>query len=317
MTIEFPIKGRITYENLPEIIQELSKPLPIEAIQHVDRQTSKKGYDATGYGYQYVVNRLNEVVPGHWRAIEEMDEPEMREIKSGAMYRRTCRMTIEIGNWHFIDGQNVFEVLATGTNYGGHDALNDTDARKGAYGNAFKKAAAMLGIGRKAFEGTLDEDYFSAEAQETGAYAEAQRQYQNRQQPKQGAGNKQLPRKKTSAQKQGGELNAYKELAEQNQKPQETRPVNQRGRFFAIATKRGLKEKMQKALVFGFTGKESRKEVTDEEFKVIADFLNNATNEEIKQAIDDAVKAKIDQQQPDTSDPTDDEIMKLLGEGVA
>lgn len=130
---------------------------------------------------------------------------------------------------------------------------------------------------------------------------------------------KQQPRNnQPAAQKQGnGELNAYKELAEQNQKPQETRPVNQRGRFFAIAAKRGLKEKVQKALVFGFTGKSSRSAVTDEEFKVIADFLNNATNEEIKRAIDDAVKAKVDQQQPDTSDPTDDEIMKLLGEGVA
>jgi hypothetical protein len=130
---------------------------------------------------------------------------------------------------------------------------------------------------------------------------------------------KQQPRNnQPAAQKQGnGELNAYKELAEQNQKPQETRPANQRGRFFAIAAKRGLKEKMQKALVFGFTGKESRKEVADEEFKVIADFLESATNEEIKRAIDDAVKAKTEQKQLDTSDPTDDEIMKLLGEGVA
>jgi hypothetical protein len=129
---------------------------------------------------------------------------------------------------------------------------------------------------------------------------------------------KQQPRNnQPAAQKQGnGELNAYK-LAEQNQKPQETRPANQRGRFFAIATKRGLKEKMQKALVFGFTGKESRKEVADEEFKVIADFLESATNEEIKRAIDDAVKAKTEQKQLDTSDPTDDEVMKLLGEGVA
>jgi ERF superfamily len=130
---------------------------------------------------------------------------------------------------------------------------------------------------------------------------------------------KQQPRNnQPAAQKQGnGELNAYKELAEQNQKPQETRSVNQRGRFFAIATKRGLKEKSQKALVFGFTGKSSRSAVTDEEFKVIADFLDSATNEEIKRAIDDAVKVKIDQQQPDTSDPTDDEVMGLLGEGVA
>ncbi|MFC7443286.1 ERF family protein [Laceyella putida] len=121
-----------------------------------------------------------------------------------------------------------------------------------------------------------------------------------------------------AATKQGnGELDAYKELAEQNQQPQETKATNQRGRFFAVAAKRGLQERAQKAIVFGFTGKESRKEVTDEEFKVIADFLDGATNEEIKRAIDDAVKAKTGQKQLDTSDPTDDEIMKLLGEGAA
>jgi ERF superfamily len=142
---------------------------------------------------------------------------------------------------------------------------------------------------------------------------------QQSQASKKNATNKQQPRNnQPAAQKQGnGELDAYKELAEQNQKPQETRPANQRGRFFAVAAKRGLQEKAQKAIVFGFTGKESRKEVTDEEYKVIADFLDGATNEEIKRAIDDAVKAKTEQKQLDTSDPTDDEVMKLLGEGVA
>jgi hypothetical protein len=123
----------------------------------------------------------------------------------------------------------------------------------------------------------------------------------------------QTKRNQPVAQKQGnGELNAYKELAEQNQQPQETKATNQRGRFFAVAAKRGLQEKAQKAIVFGFTGKESRKEVTDEEYKVIADFLDGATNEEILKAIDEAAKAKTGQKQPDTSDPTDDEIMNLL-----
>ncbi len=41
---------------------------------------------------------------------------------------------------------------------GGHVASAEADARKGAYTNAFKKAAAFFGVGRQAYEGSLDDD---------------------------------------------------------------------------------------------------------------------------------------------------------------
>jgi hypothetical protein len=37
-------------------------------------------------------------------------------------------------------------------------ASSEADARKGAYTNAFKKAAAFHGVGRQAYEGSLDDD---------------------------------------------------------------------------------------------------------------------------------------------------------------
>jgi hypothetical protein len=41
---------------------------------------------------------------------------------------------------------------------GGHTSMNEADARKGAFKNGLKKSAAMLGCGRPAYEGTLDDD---------------------------------------------------------------------------------------------------------------------------------------------------------------
>ncbi len=55
----------------------------------------------------------------------------------------------------------------------------------------------------------------------------------------------------------------------------------QRKRFFAIANKKKLTDKKQKALAFFYTGKLSRSELTETEFKTIADFLNNASKQQI------------------------------------
>jgi hypothetical protein len=36
--------------------------------------------------------------------------------------------------------------------------MTEGDAKKGAFTNALKKAAAMFGVGRQAYEGTIDDD---------------------------------------------------------------------------------------------------------------------------------------------------------------
>ena len=41
---------------------------------------------------------------------------------------------------------------------GGHTSTSEADARKGAFTNGLKKAAALFGCGRQAYEGTLDDD---------------------------------------------------------------------------------------------------------------------------------------------------------------
>jgi hypothetical protein len=42
-------------------------------------------------------------------------------------------------------------------------ASSEADARKGRYTNAFKKAAAFFGVGRQAYEGSLDDDNLPTE----------------------------------------------------------------------------------------------------------------------------------------------------------
>jgi integrase len=83
------------------------------------------------------------------------------------------------------------------------------------------------------------------------------------------------PKKQTTQQQSSGKRN-------------NTTSIQQR-RFFAICNKKKISENAQKVLIFGFTGKKSRKDLTDEEFKAVADFIEKATPEEIKKEIDAAL----------------------------
>jgi len=69
-------------------------------------------------------------------------------------FEAICDITLELGEW--IDGQ--FIVVAESLADGSHVASAEADARKGAYTNSFKKAAAFFGVGRQAYEGSLDDD---------------------------------------------------------------------------------------------------------------------------------------------------------------
>lgn len=134
--------------------QDLAAPMPNEAKQHTD----KKGYDATGYGYQYVANRLNEVLGiDGWRTEHEviaLDEvPTGREGR--VRYHCTILLRLQIGSY---DDSGQWFTKAQRECYGGQEANLRADALKGAWTNAFKKTAALVGPGRAAYEGSIDED---------------------------------------------------------------------------------------------------------------------------------------------------------------
>ena len=130
---------------------ELSKPLTKNAIQRSKGADTKKGYDTTGYGYQFIVNRFNEVLGiGAWNwSFEEIERAE-GVYKSGTKFISiTGKATITVS---LPDGE------ISHSEYGGHQSSNLTDALKGASTNALKKTASFFGVGKDAFEGSIDED---------------------------------------------------------------------------------------------------------------------------------------------------------------
>jgi hypothetical protein len=135
-----------------KLYEELSKPITGKnAVQRSTGTKTGKGYDTTGYGYQFIVNRFNEVLGlGGWNwSFEEVERAE-GAYKSGTKFISiTGKATITVS---LPDGE------ISHSEYGGHQSSNLTDALKGASTNALKKTASFFGVGKDAFEGSIDED---------------------------------------------------------------------------------------------------------------------------------------------------------------
>ncbi len=146
-------------EDKRKLYAMLSAPFTDEAIERTEGRVTGKGYDTTGIKYQYVVNRMNEVLGvGGWRTQQAITVREITTSKGRPAFDATCDITLQLGEW--VDGKFVpwAETFATG----GHQSVSESDAKKGSYTNALKKGAAMLGCGKQAYEGTLDDDNLPA-----------------------------------------------------------------------------------------------------------------------------------------------------------
>jgi hypothetical protein len=133
---------------MKEIIQKLSVDLPKSAVQRTSGNETKKGYDTTGYGYQYCVDRFNEVLGNEWGfSWKELFHRE-GQFKGGRPFHE---ITVEVSVWIGSKENERFCV-------GGHLATLHCDALKGAITNGLKKTAAFWGVGRAAFAGTIDDD---------------------------------------------------------------------------------------------------------------------------------------------------------------
>lgn len=145
----------MTNEDKMKIHAALAASFAENAIQRTDGRVTGRGYDTTGIGYQFICNRLNEVLGvGGWRAHRTVTVKEVTTAKGRPAFEAICDLPLELGSWENGD----FVVFAESLSYGGHTAMSEADARKGAYTNALKKAAAMFGCGRQAYEGMLDDD---------------------------------------------------------------------------------------------------------------------------------------------------------------
>lgn len=150
----------MTNDEKKKIYALLAAPFNESCIQRTSAGQTGRGYDTTGIGYQFIVNRLNEVLGiGGFRPHRTVTVKEFTRANGRAAFEAACDMTLELGTWE--GGQ--FIVFAESLADGGHVAASEADARKGAYTNAFKKAAAFFGVGRQAYEGSLDDDNVSGD----------------------------------------------------------------------------------------------------------------------------------------------------------
>ncbi len=78
-----------------QIFKELSQPFPEEAIERTKGAITRKGYDTTGIKYQYIVNRLNEVLGvGGFRVDREFSIREKQSRNGNTLYEVTCDIII-------------------------------------------------------------------------------------------------------------------------------------------------------------------------------------------------------------------------------
>jgi Rad52/22 family double-strand break repair protein len=145
----------MTAEEKKKIYTALSAPFPEETIERTDGRVTGRGYSTTGIKAQFVVNRLNDVIGlGNWRLHREITVKEGTTASGRKAYEAIADVVLEFGTWEEGKFLPWAETLADG----GHSSLSEADAKKGAASNGLKKAAAMFGCGRQAYEGTIDDD---------------------------------------------------------------------------------------------------------------------------------------------------------------
>lgn len=126
--------------------------LPKSAVERTDKLVTRKGYDTTGYQYQFLVNVMNEIIGiENW----SFDYILVKEIEGKYNNGKPWwDITVDV-----IITASIGEKIITRKCAGGHRSEMYADALKGAITNGYKKTVALFGVGKKAYEGTIDEDY--------------------------------------------------------------------------------------------------------------------------------------------------------------
>jgi len=146
----------MTKEERIKLYLALAAPFPEEAVERTRGAVTGRGYDTTGVKYQFLVDRINEVLGvGGFRTERTITVKPITTAKGRPGFEAIAEVKLELGEW--TDGH--FVVFAEAWGDGGHVAMAESDSRKGSFTNAFKKAAAFMGPGRDAYRGTIDDDH--------------------------------------------------------------------------------------------------------------------------------------------------------------
>jgi len=136
---------------MKEIFEKLQAPFPDEAIQRTRGNETGKNYDTTGYGYQYIIDRFNEILGFDWMYSWRIVHQEEGEYSKSQ--KKNYQITVETTIIVFYEEKEIKRSCV-----GGHTAANYADALKGAITNSLKKTAAFYGVGADAYRGEIDDD---------------------------------------------------------------------------------------------------------------------------------------------------------------
>ena len=216
------------------LFQKLSADFPKEAIEKAPASKTRGGYDATYIKSQYLVNRLNKTVGIYNWGTEIL---ELDTYQKGKFWYCDLELKLFI---HPDAGRS-----AERTAYGWGRNFQKTDAKKGAFTDAFKKVCALFSIGWKTYAGMLDEDSEGYMQQSSNSQATVK-------QPKQ-------PAKKEKNQKSREDLQRYNTLKSLYFKGEEAKQAE---KDWKKAVKEGSKTKegaLRTCLVFLQTAKQKKK----------------------------------------------------------
>lgn len=131
----------------------LMAQLPPEAVERTKGSQTGRGYDTTGYGYQFIVNRMNEVlgIAGWSETYEIRKEVEGKWKNDKPWYEITVSCRVD-----FTDPETKEKSWREAC--GWHKASAWGDALKGAQTNALKKTASKIGPGWQAYADAVDDD---------------------------------------------------------------------------------------------------------------------------------------------------------------
>jgi hypothetical protein len=144
----FMVRRILDAVDLPEIYEQFIVDFPKEALR---TEVTDKGETFSLYGYQFIVNRLNETVGiDHWHfeILGDIDKE-----RKGDLWWVSLKLRLALGNWR--DGTFMPLVYKEAFGSGISDSLGN--AEKGATTNGLKKVASLFGIGKKAYEGMIEE----------------------------------------------------------------------------------------------------------------------------------------------------------------
>lgn len=130
-------------------IDKLYEKLPEEGIQRTKGKETRRGYDTTGYSYQYVVDHFNKVLGLDWGYDYDVVYESIGQYGSGQQYHE---ITVNVSIW--VESKENARKAP-----GGHKSPLHSDALKGAVTNGLKKCAGMWGVGADAFRGEIDDDH--------------------------------------------------------------------------------------------------------------------------------------------------------------